>query len=87
MASSLLAHCRMLLEVDTSSANAVAGTFGERGIPRSIEIDTRWTEGNASGQVQREYFEEKVCTALGDALIGHMRDNVGLWRYLLQKAK
>ena len=34
-----------------------------------------------------EDVEEKVCTALGDALIGHMRDNVGLWRYLLQKAK
>ena len=30
-------------------------------------------------------IEEKVCTLLGEALIGHMRDNPGYWRYLLQK--
>ena len=29
--------------------------------------------------------EEKVVTFLGSALIGHMRDNPMLWRYLLQK--
>jgi hypothetical protein len=32
-----------------------------------------------------EEVEEKICTVLGDALVGHMRDNVMLWRYLLQR--
>lgn len=63
MASSLLAHCRMLLEVDTTSAAGVSGTFGESALKRIIEIDTRWTEGNGSGQVQREFFEERALTA------------------------
>ena len=29
--------------------------------------------------------EEKVCTFFGAALIGHLRDNPTLWRYLLKK--
>lgn len=29
--------------------------------------------------------EEKVCTFLGAAVVGHIRDNPGLWRYLTQK--
>lgn len=29
--------------------------------------------------------EEKVATFFGAALVGHMRDNPTLWRYLIQK--
>ncbi len=29
--------------------------------------------------------EENVCTFLGAALVGHMRDNPTLWRYLHKK--
>jgi hypothetical protein len=29
--------------------------------------------------------EERLCTFLGTALIGHMRDNPGIWRYLNQR--
>lgn len=32
-----------------------------------------------------EVLEEKIVTFLGSALVGHMRDNPTLWRYLLQK--
>jgi hypothetical protein len=31
--------------------------------------------------------EEKVCTFFGAALLGHIRDNPKMWRYLLQKPK
>jgi hypothetical protein len=29
--------------------------------------------------------EERVATFMGTALIGHMRDNITLWRYLIKK--
>lgn len=39
----------------------------------------------ASGMALPDKVEETICTFLGDALIGHMRDNPALWRYLLKK--
>lgn len=33
----------------------------------------------------KEDVEEHVCTLLGAALIGHIRDNPAYWRYILKK--
>lgn len=60
------------------------------GMPHDRERDTVLHEcihqilSNANAGLDPE-VEEKVCTLLGTALVGHMRDNVTLWRYLLQK--
>jgi hypothetical protein len=38
-----------------------------------------------SGADLPEKVEEQVCTLLGEAMIGHMRDNPTFWRYLMQR--
>ena len=38
-----------------------------------------------SGLALSESTEEAVCTYLGEALVGHIRDNPTFWRYLLQR--
>lgn len=34
-----------------------------------------------------EDIEEDICSLLGDALLGHMRDNVSYWRWLMRQQK
>lgn len=40
---------------------------------------------NLVGAQLPEEIEERVCTILGEALIGHMRDNPKFWQYLFKR--